>query len=323
MKPIWISLALTGCIAPPPMTYSGSYYPRASTDGEQVAPDDESLPAPIAPGGRLACARDRAGASFSAATALRKGTFGGCLDTTATDVYALTAGDNPGGTMFGVKMSSKENTCAELFDQYKKSITSSECTWVQHSEYLWAAVAPGTTVYLKLERQSDVISPYQLEVTEQVIADVEEPNNSWKASVPLALDTPHTALLADLVNDKSSGRDFYKITLAKAQKVAIVVDPNADDVRPEVTILDADRRKLEDWQADNQGAVLREQIELRAGTYYVEVSTSDWGIGYGNGPSGSDSHGAAHPTGHYTKPYQIEISTIGEVQRNNRRVSKR
>ncbi len=323
-KPIFlVSLASVGCIAPSlPYGGSASYYPRPSS--EQVATsDEESIPAPPARGGRLGCVHDRAGASFSGAAKLGKGTFGGCLDTTATDVYALTAGDNPGGTMFGVKMSSKENTCAQLFDQDKKYITSSECTWVQHTQYLWAAAAPGTTVYLKLERQSDVISPYQLEVTESGISDDEEPNNSWKAAVPLALDAQHAALLADLVNDTATMRDFYKIVLAKKQKISIVVDPNADDVKPEVTLYDADRRKVDDWQADNQGAILRQDAELAAGTYYIEVAEAGWGIGYGNGPAGSASHGSALPTGHYTKPYQIEISTIGEVRRNNRRVSKR
>jgi hypothetical protein len=299
------------------MTYSGSYYPqrRVVTEAED---------APEAPRGRIACVRDGAGSSFSTATPLGKGDFGGCLDTTDQDVYALTAGPNPGGTMFGVKLHSKESTCGQLFDQDKKYITASECTFSQHTEYMWAAVAPGTTVYLKLSRlNTSVVSPYRIEVTEATIADDEEPNNSWKASVPLALDTPHSALLADLVNDSSTGKDFYKITLPRAQKLSIVVDPNADDVRPEVAIFDADRRKLENAEADNQGAVLREEVSLRAGTYYIEVSTSDWGIGYGNGPAGSDSHGAEHPTGHYTKPYQIEISTIGEVRRNKTRVSKR
>lgn len=331
MKPILISLALTGCIPAASMTYSngGSYYPRPSSGvaSQQVAPDDateESIPAPAARG-RITCVRDNAGGSFSTATKLTQGVFGGCLDTTELDVYALTAGPNPGGTMFGVTLHSKESTCAQLFDQDKKYITSSECTFSQHTEYLWAAVAPNTTVYLKMTRLNQHVSPYRLEVTEAAIPDDEEPNNAWADAVPLALDTPHSALMADLVNDKATMRDLYKVTLTRPQKLSIVVDPNADDVRPEVTIYDADRRKLDDQEADNQGAVLRMQTDatLRPGTYYVAVATSDWGIGYGNGPSGSDSHGAEHPTGHYSKPYQIEISTIGEVRRNKARVSRR
>ncbi len=312
---------------------STTYYPRPSSSASaQVADsesapaaagdDDEAIPAPSAPRGKLACVRDAAGSSFSSATKLARGVVGGCLDTTSTDVYTLTAGPNPGGTIFGVKMHSKQNTCAQLFDQDKKYVTHSECTWNTHSEYMWAAVAPNTTIYLKLERQNQVISPYQLEVTEAAIPDDEEPNNSWKAAVPLALNTPHSALLADLVNDTATMRDLYKVVLAKPQKLSIVIDPNADDVRPKVTIYDVDRRELKSEDADNLGAVLREDAELAAGTYYVEVEEYGWGVGYGNGPAGSDSTGAEKPTGHYSKPYTIEI-TAGDAKRKKSRVSKR
>lgn len=45
-------------------------------------------------------------------------------------------------------------------------------------------------------------------------------------------------------------------------------------------------------------------------------------MGYGNGPAGSDSNGAERPTGHYTQPYQLEISA-SESTKSKRRVSKR
>jgi hypothetical protein len=73
--------------------------------------------------------------------------------------------------------------------------------------------------------------------------------------------------------------------------------------------------------ADNRGAILREAVQLRAGTYYVQVEEAGWGIGYGNGPAGSDSHQAKQPTGHFTKPYTIEIMSKGDATK--KRVSKR
>lgn len=291
--------------------------PTSSGDADE-APDAP----PEAPRGRLACVQDGAGSTFASAIKLGKGRQRGCLDTTGTDVYALTAGPNPGGTIFSVKLASKESTCAQLFDQDKKYVTHSECAWGTHDEVMWAAVAPNTTVYLRVERQNQKVSPYLLDVSERQIPDDEEPNNSWRAATRLALNTPHEALLGDVVNDRANTRDYYKIVLDRKQKISIVIDPTADDVRPKFTIYDRDRRELESEYADNRGAVLRKSLELKAGTYYVEVEEYGWGVGYGNGPAGSDSNGAERPSGHYTKPYQLEISA-SESTRSKKRISKR
>lgn len=340
MKPIlMLSLStLVGCTVGASLPFGGggatTYYPRPSQGTAVVADegdapvaaaqDDDEAPdaPPEAPRGKLACVREGAGNSFSTAIPLGSGTQRGCLDNTGTDVFALTAGPNRGGTIFTVKLVSKESTCAQLFDRDKKHVTHNECAWGTHSEVMWAAVAPNTTIYLRVERQNKKISPYLLEVGEKAIADDEEPNNSWKTATPLALNTPHQALLGDVVNDGANTRDYYQIKLDRRQKLSVVIDPGADDVEPKVTIYDADRRELKSEDADNRGAVLRTSVDLAAGTYYVEVEEYGWGIGYGNGPAGSDSTGAERPTGHYSKPYTLEI-TAGESTKRKKRVSKR
>lgn len=131
MKPILLlSLStLVGCTAFTSLPFGGggstTYDPRPSSsapaavaDGDEAAPapaggDDEAIPAPAAPRGKLACVRDAAGSSFSSATKLGRGVIGGCLDTSATDVYTLTAGPNRGGTIFGNGPAGSDSTGAE------------------------------------------------------------------------------------------------------------------------------------------------------------------------------------------------------------------
>src|SRR5262245_10825400 len=95
-------------------------YPYKRHPIEDAKSEDAPVRGARAP--RLACVRDNAGVDFATAGKAGKGTLRGCIDGgSSIDVYALTAGPNAGGTIFGIRVTAKESVCAELFDQDRKS----------------------------------------------------------------------------------------------------------------------------------------------------------------------------------------------------------
>jgi hypothetical protein len=292
---------------------------RSGGDGTPVASTDSY--AETGGGGgdaaRPACVRDRAGHDFASAGALAAGERIGCVDKANDNVYVLTAAaDNPGGSLYAFQMTASEQICVKLYDQQRKQHGGGQCIEGAAPGTFWAAVAPGTKIYLRLERPVSATAPYRLEVAEKKLVDPEEPNSSADKATPLALGEEHHALMQMVLNDDSVGPDVYKVVVPKAGTLALALDPVSDDITAEASIFDSDRRQIARESASNGGAVLRVSAQVRPGTYYVKV-----GEFHDNTvvPYGIAGNGEAEPTSHFSKPYQISVELEGKHKRVSRR----
>jgi hypothetical protein len=289
----------------------GSYVQNGG--GDEEAPADPDLA-----GGRPACVRDRGGSSFSSAGPLGVGQNGGCVQGAKSDIFTLTAPENPGGTLYVFRMIADDQICTTIYNQDRQQLGGGECVTDNEAKDYWASLAPGSTMYVKLERTFDRASPYVIDIRSFEITDPEEPNNSWKQATPLAFGTPHEAMLAGAINDKRLGTDFYKVDVDADGVLEIVVDPQSDDVQPEVYVYDADRKQVARENADNEGAILRMRTRVPEGRYYVVLAENSpnytpWGI---------DTNGA-RPTSHYATPYKITVDVNAGDRPSKKRVSRR
>lgn len=289
----------------------GAGYAQSGTD-EEGAPDREVA------GGRPACVRDRGGASFSSAGMLGVGANGGCVEGAKSDIFTLTAPDNPGGTLYVFRMIADDQICTTIYNVDRQQLGGGECVSDNEAKDYWASLAPGTTMYVKLERTFDKASPYVIDIKAIAIDDTEEPNNSWKQATPLAFGRPHEAMLAGAINDKRLGLDFYKVDVDDSGVLDIVVDPQSDDVQPEVTIFDADKKQVARESSENEGAVLRMRHKLPEGRYYVVVG--EWSPNFR--PWGIDTNGARPPS-HYGTPYKLTVDLGTGDRPAKKRISRR
>ena len=281
----------------------GSAYPSMAGNRASAGPAQSE-------GGALACVRDAAGAHFATAARLGAGVTAGCVDGAEVDVYAVTAPSNANaGALYEVTLTASEHICAKLYDQDRNMYGNSDCAETGTQASMWFAIAPSTSAYIRIERTHGEPSPYRLQVTERVLDDKDEPANSWKTAVSLALDTKHTALLHNVLNDETCARDFYRVTVPSPGTLGITIDPRSDDVQARIELYDADRGLIVSEDADNRGAIARLAETIKAGTYYVqvvEVFADAWGI-------------ADKPSTVYTKPYEIEVHLDGAKRRVSHR----
>jgi hypothetical protein len=263
-----------------------------------------------------ACVRDHGGRDFASATKLGAGDHRGCVETKSA-VYAITApADNVGGALYEFAMTAPEQICVTLYDQQRKQHGGGQCIDGAATGKFWAAVAPGTTIYLRLERTLADAAAFRLDVSEKKLVDDEEPNSTTNTATPLALGEEHHALMQLALNDPSMRADVYKVVVPRAGTLDLALDPGSDEVEAEAVIFDSDRRKLADEHAENPGAILRMSKHLRPGTYYVQVGEFFDTIV----PYGIDGNGETEPTGHFTKPYRIAVDLEGK---STKRVSRR
>jgi hypothetical protein len=303
------SLLVSGCTVgatlPFGATTSGGYYPTASGGGggdSGAADEDDGSAGSYS--ATVACVHDRAGSDFATAAPLGKGVQGGCVERGPdTDVYVITAPDNPGGTFYEIRMASPQQICAEIFNEDREQQGGGECVSDAKVGYYWAALAPGSKLYVRLERTLDRVSPYRLEVKEHLLDDPEEPNNSWKSATPLRLGEPHEAMMQMVLNDKKVGSDFYKVKVTEEGELALRVDPGSDDIQAEVLLLDADRKQIERFSASNPGAILKDKIAVSPGTYYVVLAEDSSIIA----PYGISGNGRERPTSHFYTPYSLQV----------------
>ena len=291
---------------------SGGYTEASEASEPAQNPADRELVS-----ARPACVHDSAGVAFGNAMPLTPGVNRGCVENAKTDVYSVTAPDDPAGTLYVFRMVADDQICTTIYNQDKQQLGGGECVTDNESGYYWAALAPGSTLYVKLERTHGRASPYLLEIKEFAIDDVEEPNSSFKQATALALGKPHTAMLHATVNDKRIGSDFYKVDVDQSGVLEIVIDPQSDDVQPEVFVFNADKKQIARDNSDNDGAVLRMREEVAPGRYYVQVVENSTSFR----PYGIDLDGAK-PTSHYVTPYQLTIDVEGE-RPAKKRISRR
>jgi hypothetical protein len=312
---LFSSLLVSGCTVgatlPFGATSSGGYYPTAGGGGSSsgggggaAASDDDDEGGEASYSATVACVHDRAGTDFATAAPLGKGVHGGCVERGPnTDVYVITAPENPGGTFYEIHMASPQQICAEIFNEDREQQGGGECVSDAKIGYYWAALAPGSKLYVRLERTLEKSAPYRLEIKEHLVDDPEEPNNSWKSATPLALGEPHEAMMQMVLNDKKVGADFYKIKVTEAGDLALRVDPGSDDIQAEVLLLDSDRKQIERFNASNAGAILKDKIHVAPGTYYVVVDEDSSVIA----PYGISGNGRDKPTSHFYTPYQLQV----------------
>lgn len=304
------SLLVSGCTVgaslPFGATTSGGYYPTASRGGGEPSSNAEDADegGEASYSATIACVHDRAGTDFATAAPLGKGVQGGCVERGPdTDVYVITAPENPGGTFYEIRMASPHQICAEIFNEDREQQGGGECVSDAKTGYYWAALAPGSKLFVRLERTHDRASPYRLEVKEHLVDDAEEPNNTWKSAVPLRLGEPHEAMLQMVLNDKKAGADFYRVKVSEAGELALRVDPGSDDVQAEVLLFDADRKQIERFNASNAGAILKDSIHVAPGTYYVVVDENSSVVA----PYGISGNGNDKPSSHFYTPYSLQV----------------
>lgn len=271
-----------------------------------------------------ACVPDRAGSTFKSALPIGQGVHRGCVaQGPDTDIYAVTApADAPAGVLYEFRLATGEHQiCATILDQDRQQHGGGECVEGGKQGAFWAAIAPGTTLYVRLERSLSYATGYELRVRESVLDDPSEPNNSWKAATKLALGEAHTGLMHMVLNDDDQhiGKDFYKVKVRRAGKLSIVIDPQSDDVQPEVYLHDADRSTIERVNAQNAGAVLRADVEVEAGTYYLVVQENSSTV-Y---PYGISSNGDEKPASHYSTPYELRVDLDDGGKGKKKRISRR
>ena len=321
-------LLLGGCTVGASLPYGGSVGYRTSPGyvsgggggggyaqsggGDQEAPPDRDLAS-----GRPACVRDRGGASFTTAGMLGVGANGGCVEGAKSDIFTLTAPDNPAGTLYVFRMIADDQICTTIYNEDRQQLGGGECVSDNEAKDYWASLAPGSTMYVKLERTHDRASPYVLDIQAFAIDDAEEPNNGWKQATPLALGTSHQAMLTGAINDKKLGLDFYQVDVDEKGVLEIVIDPQSDDVQPEVHIFDADKKQVARENSENEGAILRMRERLPRGRYYVVVG--EWSPNHR--PWGIDTNGARPPS-HYATPYKLTVD-LGGDRPAKKRVSRR
>ena len=311
---------ITGCTVGatvPTPSYFTAGYSVSGGDGEYEPAPEAQAAQPIPGqdgGGQLACVQDRAGKDFASAGALGAGTHVGCV-VGKQEVYVITAPEAAGGgALYTMKLIADDQICLGVYDQDRQK-QGTACSDDLEPRAFWAAVAPGTQLYLRLERTLSNAAPYRLEVQARELDDPDEPNDGIKSAVALEPGETHQALMQRVLNDDNLAGDVYVVDVDRAGTLSFVVDPGSDDTTAGVEIFDRDRHKLDSAWADNEGAVLRDRVNVKPGRYYLRVAEF-----HSIRAAGADTTTNEAPSGHYFKPYSISVDFDGK---KGKRVARR
>jgi hypothetical protein len=316
---------VTGCTVgatvPTPSYFTAGYsVSGGGGDGEYVsappaAPQgSESQPIAGDDTAQLSCVHDTAGKDFASAGPIGAGTHFGCV-VGKQEVYVVTAPETAGGgALYTMKIIADKQICLGVYDQDRQK-QGTACSDDLEPRAFWAAVAPGTQLYLRLERSLSYQSPYRLDIEARELDDPDEPNDGIKSAVALEPGDTHQALMQRVLNDDNLAGDVYVVDVDRSGTLSFVVDPGSDDTTAGVEIFDRDRHKLDQAWADNEGAVLRDRITVKPGRYYLRVAEL-----HSTAAAGASTTINEAPSGHYFKPYSISIDVDGK---KGKRVARR
>src|SRR4029078_1904341 len=127
------------------------------------------------------------------------------------EVFVVTAPEKAGGgALYTMKLIADHQICLGVYDQDRQK-QGTACSDDLEPRAFWAAIAPGTQLYLRLERSLSYQSPYRLEIEEQLLDDPDEPNDAIKSAVALESGESHKALMQRVLNDDSLAGDVYVV----------------------------------------------------------------------------------------------------------------
>ena len=218
----------------PPPTYSAAGSGGAASGGAADEPVDSGCPEEFgqdAPG-----ERDRA-------VPIEPGVFRGCLgaEGDAEDFFVLTPPPSSGGVLYTVEYTTVDSVARmEVIDGDGK-IRESAYEMNPAVANFWITAAPGRPLYLAPQRHNS--TAYELRITETLLVDADEPNNSAEEATKLRLGKPHQGLFVGLINSDDTERDVYALTLSRPGVLHIdIVDPGTD-IDAEVTLFNSDRER--------------------------------------------------------------------------------
>jgi hypothetical protein len=311
-------VSITGCTVGATLPYgSASIYSTGDTSGgyeETTAAAPPSRPGTPGVEDGLPCVQDGAGRELSAAAPIGVGVHAGCV-VGKQDAYVITApADAGGGALYTMRITADDQICLAIFDQDRRK-QGTACSDDREPRAFWAAIAPGTQLFLRLERTLNDAAPYRLEIEERLLHDPDEPNNGIKNAVELEPGESHMALMQLVLNDEKLANDVYIVDVERAGTLSFNIDPGSDDTTTGVEIYDRDRRKVDTATADNPGAVLRGTTQVSPGRYYIQVaefhSTVD--------AAGASTTYDERPSAHFFKPYTISV----DLEKKTKRVARR
>ncbi len=190
------------------------------------------------------------------------------------DAYKLTAAKNAAGTIyrFRVTVSTETSLCIKLFNQDRERLEQ-HCPQRGTTEDFWISVGGGGSVYVVAENTQSYRKenrPYTIEVSQRLLQDADEPNDSPSQATRLPLGTPHKALSVPLSSNPDAEKDVYEIEVAKPGTLSIAVVNSPEETHFTADLVNADGERLGSHWAKNKGAALRWDVQVRkAGTHYL------------------------------------------------------
>lgn len=181
-----------------------------------------------------------------------------------------------------------------IYNQDKVEI----CNYYETTEgaelYTWMAAKPGVVYFIQVNvwrsewRAETAISPYNLVVSYDYVADTSEPDNNFDQATPIDMgDTYAAHFFAGEPTDVKNYEDYYIVTTTEAGKIKAELENVPANVYPELSILNSERSVIAIGSEATKGANLTVTTrDFGPDDYYIIVTPKtnfpmpDW---YGKG----------------------------------------
>jgi len=217
------------------------------------------------------------GDSFETAVPLSPGEYQGRAFGEDEDSYYSISNIQPGQEIQAqVLFSGNTNLGFFLYDQNKQKLTKKEYVGEDdNSSLYWLNGTPSSQkCYVQIKNQAinaATLKSVSIKITDRFDAGSQtDAGGSFENALPIEAGQYKGFL--DFNYEASDGEDFYKISVARGQKLTIKVTP-PKDLCLDLKIYDKNRSELVDETSDNEGAIVTGSIQaLTADIFYIAVA---------------------------------------------------